>query len=128
MKPRNIPHRLPGILLCILIAIALLSVGVFAEGWENSPPPSGSGVSAVSVQPGPDEGDAPSDDGVTVTVDDPVVNIADEDTPLAAGGEHICCVLHFLLLCAALVMELVCVSRGKKRQQKIFKMRRELGM
>ena len=62
--------------------------------------------------------------GPEVTVDDPV-NIDDEATPLA-GGEHQCCILHFLILCAALLIELLYISDKKKRQQKIFEMRREL--
>ena len=62
-------------------------------------------------------------DGPQVTVDDPV-NIDDEATPLA--GEHECCILHFLILCAALLIELLYINDKKKRQQKIFEMRREL--
>ena len=63
-------------------------------------------------------------DGPQVTVDDPET-IDDEATPLAES-EHLCCILHFLILCAALLIELIYISDSKKRQQKIFEMRREL--
>lgn len=63
-------------------------------------------------------------DGPEVTVDDPV-NIDDEATPLAEGA-HNSCILHFLILCAALLIELLYVSSMKQRQQKVFEIRREL--
>lgn len=63
-------------------------------------------------------------DGPQVTVDDPET-IDDEATPLAAGA-HNSCILHFLILCAALLIELLYVSSMKQRQQKVFEIRREL--
>ena len=61
--------------------------------------------------------------GPAVTVDDPM-EIEDEATPLA--GLHECCILHFLILCVALVILLIYMYDVKKRQKDIFEMREEL--
>lgn len=61
--------------------------------------------------------------GTAVTVDDPM-NIEDEDTPLA--GLHECCILHFIVICIALVIMMIYMNDMKKRQQEIFKVRQDL--
>lgn len=84
-------------------------------------------VDIPQIAPAPetiDDEQTPLAAPVTVSVDEPVA-ITDEQTPLA-GGEHLCCLLHFFILCAALVVELLYVSSMKKRQQDIFDKRREL--
>lgn len=60
---------------------------------------------------------------------DGTATIAEEDTPLAAPAsvsDHACCFLHFLLLLAALIVELIYVYKSKKGQERIFEMRRQL--
>ncbi len=59
--------------------------------------------------------------------DDTVTRVADEAVPLAAGPhEHKCCILHFLILLLALIVELFYTKSMKKHQKKIFEARREI--
>ena len=56
----------------------------------------------------------------------------DEDaTPLGnmdleKDNDHKCCILHFILLVLALIVELIYTHDRKKRQERIFELRREL--
>ena len=70
--------------------------------------------------------DTPLAGGTAVTVEDPMEDIDDEATPLAAAP-HTLCILHFLILCAALIILLVYMNEAKKHQQKISELREALG-
>lgn len=65
-----------------------------------------------------------------VTVDEAdntLTRVDDEAVPLAAGPhEHKCCILHFLILLLALIVELFYTKSMKKHQKKIFEARREI--
>ena len=59
--------------------------------------------------------------------DTPVVNLADNDVPLAHGDQgHKCCILHFLILQIALLVELIYTKSMKNRQKKIFRIRTKI--
>lgn len=53
------------------------------------------------------------------------VEAADLGTPLA-GGAHRCCILHFCIMLAALIVEVCYTNSMKKHQQRIFDIRRKL--
>lgn len=58
-----------------------------------------------------------------------LVNAADQDTPLANNlleDLHICCIFHFLVMLAAMILLVCYTSSAKKRQKKIFALREEL--
>lgn len=55
-----------------------------------------------------------------------LVEITDENVPLA-GGLHKDCILHFLLMCAAFIVQLFYTKKRKKYQQRIFELRKKLG-
>lgn len=59
-----------------------------------------------------------------------LTQIQDEQTPLANRNleDHDCCLLHFLLILAAFIVEAVYTRNMKKRQAKIFELREELEM
>ncbi|KMZ54503.1 InlB B-repeat-containing protein [Dorea sp. D27] len=59
-----------------------------------------------------------------------LVQSDDEGVPLAnrASKDHKCCILHFLLLLLALLVELGYTRSMKKRQERIFELREELAM
>lgn len=59
--------------------------------------------------------------GPAVTVDDPM-EIDDEATPLAAAPHEIC-ILHFVILCAALIILLLYINELRKHHQKMSEMR-----
>jgi len=53
--------------------------------------------------------------------------IGDNTVPLASGtNEHKCCILHFLLLLAALVVEIFYIRSAKKHQKRIHELRRQI--
>lgn len=55
----------------------------------------------------------------------PIVETKDSRTPLAGRG-HLCCILHFVIMLLALLVELFYMRSMKKHQSKIFELRREL--
>ena len=59
-----------------------------------------------------------------------LVQSDDEGVPLAnrASKDHKCCILHFLLLLLALLVELGYTRSMKKRQERIFELREEIAM
>ena len=61
--------------------------------------------------------------------DDDVATIDEDDTPLGnldLDKDHACCILHFLLLLLALIIELIYTHNRKKGQERIFELRRQL--
>lgn len=54
------------------------------------------------------------------------IDLGEETTPLAGPARHEDCVMHHLILLAALVLELIFFSLDKKAQQRIFNARIEL--
>ncbi len=52
--------------------------------------------------------------------------LGEEATPTAGPGGHRCCILHFILLLAAFVLELLDLSCAKKGQRDIFEARAKL--
>ena len=74
-------------------------------------------------------GDAPGKNESETEYD--LTVLEDEETPLSDGQDngdsnHKCCILHFLLLCAALIIELLYTHSQKKRQKHIFELREML--
>ena len=74
-------------------------------------------------------GDAPENEESETEYD--LTVLEDEETPLSDGQDngdsnHKCCILHFLLLCAALIIELLYTHSQKKRQKHIFELREML--
>ena len=59
-----------------------------------------------------------------------LVQSDDEGVPLAnrASKDHKCCILHFLLLLLALLVEIGYTRSMKKRQERIFELREEIAM
>ena len=59
-----------------------------------------------------------------------LVQSDDEGVPLAnrASKDHDCCILHFLLLLLALLVEIGYTRSMKKRQERIFELREEIAM
>ncbi|MCU0081137.1 InlB B-repeat-containing protein [Extibacter muris] len=59
-----------------------------------------------------------------------LVQSDDEGVPLAnrASKDHNCCILHFLLLLLALLVEIGYTRSMKKRQERIFELREEFAM
>ncbi|MCI1722867.1 MAG: hypothetical protein LKM41_08660 [Lachnospiraceae bacterium] len=58
-----------------------------------------------------------------------LIALDSESVPLANGAEnteHKCCILHFLLLLAALVTEIFYIRSTKKHQARIHELRREI--
>lgn len=56
-----------------------------------------------------------------------VVNIDEEEVPLANEDLHDCCIFHFLEMLLALILLAWYTHDSKKRQQKIFELREQLG-
>lgn len=54
------------------------------------------------------------------------VEFGEEATPLAGPADHRCCILHFILLLAAFVLELLYISKVKQGQRDIFEARARL--
>ncbi|NCC00379.1 MAG: hypothetical protein EOM34_06825, partial [Clostridia bacterium] len=52
--------------------------------------------------------------------------IDEEEVPLADMDDHKCCILHFLLLCLGLLIEIWYTHDQKKRQKRIFELREML--
>lgn len=58
---------------------------------------------------------------------EPLQQVDDGEVPLAAGPHnHKCCILHFLIMLLALILELFYTKNMKKHQKKIFEARREI--
>lgn len=58
---------------------------------------------------------------------EPLQQVGDGEVPLAAGPHnHKCCILHFLIMLLALIVELFYTKSMKKHQKKIFEARREI--
>ncbi len=58
---------------------------------------------------------------------EPLQQVDDGEVPLAAGPHnHKCCILHFLIMLLALILELFYTKNMKKHQEKIFEARREI--
>ena len=56
-----------------------------------------------------------------------VVNIEEEEVPLANEDLHDCCIFHFLEMLLALILLAWYTHDSKKRQKKIFELREQLG-
>lgn len=56
-----------------------------------------------------------------------VVNLDEEEVPLANEDLHDCCIFHFLEMLLALILLAWYTHDSKKRQQKIFELREQLG-
>ena len=55
--------------------------------------------------------------------------IEENETPLGnleVEGEHECCILHLILLMVAFMVELYYTHDRKKRQKRMFELRKEL--
>ena len=63
-------------------------------------------------------------DGDTETIDEDATPLGNMD--LDKDDDHKCCILHFILLLLALIVELIYTHDRKKRQERIFELRREL--
>ena len=63
-------------------------------------------------------------DGGTETIDEDATPLGNMD--LDKDDDHKCCILHFILLVLALIVELIYTHDRKKRQERIFELRREL--
>ena len=63
-------------------------------------------------------------DGGTETIDEDATPLGNMD--LDKDEDHKCCILHFILLVLALIVELIYTHDRKKRQERIFELRREL--
>lgn len=57
-----------------------------------------------------------------------ITGLPEDGIPLTDGGKgrHICCILHLLILLVALIVEICYMRSMKKRQKKIFELRREI--
>ena len=86
-------------------------------------------VSATPVDITPDDtplGGLPElpDDGYTLSEE---MIIDENETPLGAGpGEHVCCILHFIIMLGALTVAVYYTHDRKRRQQREFELRSEL--
>ena len=63
-------------------------------------------------------------DAGTETIDEDSTPLGNMD--LEKDDDHKCCILHFILLLLALIVELIYTHDRKKRQERIFELRREL--
>ena len=63
-------------------------------------------------------------DAGTETIDEDSTPLGNMD--LEKDDDHKCCILHFILLLLALIVELIYTHDQKKRQERIFELRREL--
>lgn len=63
-------------------------------------------------------------DAGTETIDEDSTPLGNMD--LEKDDDHKCCILHFILLLLALIVELIYTYDRKKRQERIFELRREL--
>ena len=52
--------------------------------------------------------------------------VSDSKTPLGHRGRHLCCILHFVILLLALLVEIFYTRSMKKHQKKIFELRKML--
>ena len=52
--------------------------------------------------------------------------VSDAQTPLGHRGRHLCCILHFVILLLALLVEIFYTRSMKKHQKKIFELRKML--
>ncbi len=91
------------------------------------------------VNPDQDDEEEPDDEAVDevepgIYVEDPddytLTPIEDDETPLADMdvGEHTCCIMHFLLMVAAMVVLGFYTKSRKKHQARIFELKRTLAM
>lgn len=77
----------------------------------------------------------PADPGVEIVPDETeagyrLEDVEDDAVPLAGGAEdggHVDCILHFLLMAAALIVQLVYMDKRKKYQERIFELKKQLG-
>lgn len=56
-----------------------------------------------------------------------ITPITEDDVPLAGGGEHKDDIVHFLLMAAALVVQILFADKRKKTQKEIFELKQKLG-
>lgn len=85
--------------------------------------PAGTTPDNPTPMPGPADNSHPND-----VTDLPNENLPENKVPLpgSADGTHICCILHLLIMLAALIVTVFYTSSIKKHQRKIFDIRRKI--
>lgn len=121
-------RRSLALLLSLLAVLGVFTTAAFAAG-ETTP-----ATGAEQTAGGVDTADiaAPEDEAPLYILREETV-ITEDDTPLAAVPspmdtfvQHDCCILHFVLMLAALGVTVCYTHDRKKRQQRQFEVRSEL--